>query len=71
MWKVYFSINFNGVFFFFNLIQGWILTAVGITIALCSAPVVAFFNMIALSIWPTWMMVAVSEIFRKVHIKFG
>lgn len=46
--------------------QGHILTVAGITVAICSAPVVAFSNFVALSVWPTWVAVAVSETLRKV-----
>ncbi|XP_058110578.1 uncharacterized protein LOC131253559 isoform X2 [Magnolia sinica] len=50
-------------FFYF---QGRILTVAGVTTAICSAPFAAFSNMVALSLWPTWVAVAVTETLRKV-----
>ncbi|CAN1297631.1 hypothetical protein LINPERPRIM_LOCUS23534 [Linum perenne] len=50
-------------FFYF---QGPILTVAGVTMALCAAPAVAFSNLIAVAVWPTWMAVAICETFRKV-----
>ncbi|XP_047270874.1 uncharacterized protein LOC107873242 isoform X6 [Capsicum annuum] len=50
-------------FFYF---QGRILTFAGVTLAICSAPFVAFTNLIALAVWPTWIAVAISETLRKV-----
>ncbi|KAH9702805.1 ADP,ATP carrier protein [Citrus sinensis] len=50
-------------FFYF---QGHILSVAGITVAICSAPFIAFSNMIAIAIWPTWVTVAISETIRKV-----
>ncbi|XP_077239159.1 TLC ATP/ADP transporter isoform X3 [Tasmannia lanceolata] len=50
-------------FFYF---QGRILTVAGVTAAICSAPFVAFSNMVVLALWPTWIMVAISETLRKV-----
>ncbi|KAM0950529.1 putative ADP/ATP carrier protein, bacterial type [Dioscorea sansibarensis] len=47
-------------------LTGRILTVAGVTVAICSSPVVAFSNMVALAIWPTWIAVAVSETLRKV-----
>ncbi|OVA17258.1 ADP/ATP carrier protein [Macleaya cordata] len=47
-------------------ITGRILTIAGVTIAICSAPFVSFSNMIAIAVWPTWIVVAVSETLRKV-----
>ncbi|KAG9454521.1 hypothetical protein H6P81_007425 [Aristolochia fimbriata] len=47
-------------------ITGRILTYAGVTIAICSAPFVAFINMVALAVWPTWAVVAISETVRKV-----
>ncbi|CAA6654646.1 unnamed protein product [Spirodela intermedia] len=47
-------------------LTGRILTFAGITTAICAAPIVAFSNLIALAIWPTWIAIAVSEILRKV-----
>lgn len=47
-------------------LTGRILTFAGVTLAICSAPFVAFANLIALAVWPTWIAVAVSETLRKV-----
>ncbi|XP_077239158.1 TLC ATP/ADP transporter isoform X2 [Tasmannia lanceolata] len=47
---------------------GRILTVAGVTAAICSAPFVAFSNMVVLALWPTWIMVAISETLRKVCI---
>ncbi|KAH7839712.1 hypothetical protein Vadar_007773 [Vaccinium darrowii] len=47
-------------------LTGRILTVAGITLALCSAPFVAFANLVAIAVWPTWIAVAVSETLRKV-----
>lgn len=47
-------------------LTGRILTIAGVTIAICSAPFVAFSNLIAIAVWPTWMAIAVSETLRKV-----
>ncbi|KAK1283476.1 hypothetical protein QJS10_CPB21g01554 [Acorus calamus] len=47
-------------------LTGRILTVAGITAAICSSPVVSFSNLVALSIWPTWIAVAISETLRKV-----
>ncbi|KAI7750549.1 hypothetical protein M8C21_016401 [Ambrosia artemisiifolia] len=47
-------------------LTGRILTVAGVTIALCSAPLFAFLNLIAIAIWPTYMAVAVWETLRKV-----
>lgn len=49
-----------------NYVQGHILSVAGITVAICSAPFIAFSNMIAIAIWPTWVTVAISETIRKV-----
>ncbi|KAG0467484.1 hypothetical protein HPP92_019064 [Vanilla planifolia] len=48
-------------------LTGRILTAAGVTVAICAAPFVAILNMVGLAIWPTWITVAVSETFRKVN----
>lgn len=48
--------------------QGHILTVAGVTVAICSAPLVGFLNLIALSVWPSWVAVAISETLRKVSI---
>uniref|UniRef100_A0A7N0RIG5 ADP,ATP carrier protein n=1 Tax=Kalanchoe fedtschenkoi TaxID=63787 RepID=A0A7N0RIG5_KALFE len=45
---------------------GRILTVAGVTAAISSAPSVAFLNLIAVAVWPTWLVVAVSETLRKV-----
>lgn len=50
----------------FFLLQGRILTVAGITLALCAAPFVAFANLVAIAVKPTWIAVAVSETLRKV-----
>ncbi|KAH7654033.1 ATP:ADP antiporter AAA family protein [Dioscorea alata] len=47
-------------------LTGRILTVAGVTVAICASPLVAFSNMVALAIWPTWIAVAVSETIRKV-----
>ncbi|KAJ8478051.1 hypothetical protein OPV22_021778 [Ensete ventricosum] len=47
-------------------LTGRILTIAGITIAICSAPVVATSNMVVLAVWPTWIIVAITETIRKV-----
>ncbi|KAJ0975513.1 hypothetical protein J5N97_017478 [Dioscorea zingiberensis] len=47
-------------------LTGRILTVAGVTIAICSSPLVAFSNLAALAIWPTWIVVAISETLRKV-----
>ncbi|KAM3309110.1 putative protein isoform X3 [Capsicum chacoense] len=47
-------------------LTGRILTFAGVTLAICSAPFVAFTNLIALAVWPTWIAVAISETLRKV-----
>lgn len=50
------------------LSQGRFLTIVGVTTAICAAPFVAFLNLVAIAVWPTWVAVAVSETSRKVCI---
>ncbi|KAF9618872.1 hypothetical protein IFM89_002740 [Coptis chinensis] len=47
-------------------VTGRILTVAGVTIAICSAPCVAFSNIVAIAVHPTWIVVAVSETLRKV-----
>lgn len=49
--------------------QGRILTVAGVTTAICSAPVVAFLNLVAVAVWPTWIAVAICETLRKVGHK--
>ncbi|KAL2549873.1 TLC ATP/ADP transporter [Forsythia ovata] len=46
-------------------LTGRILTVAGVTIAICCAPIVAFINLIALAVWPSWIAVAISETVRK------
>ncbi|KAM5556832.1 hypothetical protein ABKV19_024296 [Rosa sericea] len=46
-------------------ITGHFLTVVGVTTAICSAPVVSFSNLVATAIWPTWVAIAISETLRK------
>ncbi|KMZ67585.1 Major facilitator transporter [Zostera marina] len=47
-------------------LTGRILTTAGVTAAICSAPLVAFSSMVTLSLWPTWIAVAITETLRKV-----
>ncbi|OMO88621.1 ADP/ATP carrier protein [Corchorus capsularis] len=47
-------------------LTGRILTVAGVTIALCFTPFVAFSNLVAVAIWPTWIVVGISETLRKV-----
>ncbi|KAJ1688812.1 hypothetical protein LUZ63_012967 [Rhynchospora breviuscula] len=47
-------------------LTGHILTLAGVTVAICSAPLVAIINLVALAVWPTWIAVAASETSRKV-----
>ncbi|KAK1415434.1 hypothetical protein QVD17_31215 [Tagetes erecta] len=47
-------------------LTGRILTAAGVTIALCSTPLFSFLNLIAIAVWPTYLSVAALETFRKV-----
>ncbi|GMI80293.1 hypothetical protein like AT5G05310 [Hibiscus trionum] len=47
-------------------LTGRILTVAGVTIALCCTPFVAFSNLVAVALWPTWTVVAISETLRKV-----
>lgn len=49
-----------------NQTQGRILTLAGVTAAICSAPVAAFSNLVAIAVWPTWVAVAICETVRKV-----
>lgn len=53
-----------------DYVQGRILSIAGVTVAICAAPFVAFLNMIAIAIWPTWVAVAASETVRKVFHEF-
>ncbi|KAL9255939.1 hypothetical protein AKJ16_DCAP05059 [Drosera capensis] len=47
-------------------LTGHILTTVGVTVAICSAPLVASLNWIVIAVWPTWVVIAISETIRKV-----
>ncbi|XP_065870948.1 uncharacterized protein [Euphorbia lathyris] len=47
-------------------LTGRILTTAGVTVAICSAPAVAFGNLVAIAVWPTWIAVAICETMRKV-----
>ncbi|XP_043724811.1 uncharacterized protein LOC122671575 [Telopea speciosissima] len=47
-------------------LTGRILTIAGVTVAICLAPFIAFSNMVAIALWPTWFVVAFSETLRKV-----
>ncbi|KAL9382123.1 hypothetical protein Peur_025158 [Populus x canadensis] len=47
-------------------LTGRILTLAGVTAAICSAPVAAFSNLVAIAVWPTWVAVAICETVRKV-----
>lgn len=49
-------------------VQGRILTVAGVTTAICSSPIVAFSNLVAIAVWPTWLAVAISETLRKVGL---
>lgn len=53
---------------FIRHLQGHILTVAGVTTAICSAPIVAFSNLVAIAVWPTWLVVAISETLRKVGL---
>ncbi|RYR05479.1 hypothetical protein Ahy_B06g085343 isoform B [Arachis hypogaea] len=45
---------------------GRILTVAGVTIAICSAPFIGLLNLVALAVWPDWLVVATCETLRKV-----
>ncbi|GAV92974.1 TLC domain-containing protein, partial [Cephalotus follicularis] len=47
-------------------LMGRILTVAGVTTAICAAPFVAFSNLVAIAIWPSWVAVAFSETVQKV-----
>ncbi|XP_074372698.1 uncharacterized protein LOC141713269 isoform X2 [Apium graveolens] len=47
-------------------LTGRILTFAGVTLAICSSPIVGFLNLIAIAVWPSWVSIAVSETLRKV-----
>lgn len=60
--------SFTAVFILIGqlTLTGQILTSAGVTAAICTAPVISFANMTMIAIWPTWIMVAISETLRKV-----
>ncbi|KAJ3684194.1 hypothetical protein LUZ61_013358 [Rhynchospora tenuis] len=60
------SICIPSCLIFNEINQGHILTLAGVTVAICSAPLVAIINLVALAVWPTWIAVAASETSRKV-----
>ncbi|XP_048495237.1 uncharacterized protein LOC104908464 isoform X2 [Beta vulgaris subsp. vulgaris] len=67
--KLFAEINsFIALFIFSGQITltGRILTVAGVTVAICCAPVVALVNMVAISAWPTWIVIAACETLRKV-----
>ncbi|KAK9742264.1 hypothetical protein RND81_03G160000 [Saponaria officinalis] len=67
--KMFAEINsFIALFIFSGQITltGRILTVAGVTVAICSAPLVALLNSVAISVWPAWVVVAVCETLRKV-----
>lgn len=47
-------------------VTGHILTIAGVTVAICASPSVAFLNLVAIAVWPTWVVIAVCETVRKV-----
>lgn len=47
-------------------VTGHILTIAGVTVAICASPSVAFLNLVAIAVWPTWVAIAVCETVRKV-----
>lgn len=53
-------------YIFLYLIQGRILTVAGVTTAICSAPFIGLLNLVALAVWPDWVVVAICETLRKV-----
>uniref|UniRef100_A0A803KWM2 ADP,ATP carrier protein n=1 Tax=Chenopodium quinoa TaxID=63459 RepID=A0A803KWM2_CHEQI len=67
--KLFAEINsFIALFIFSGQITltGRILTVAGVTVAISSAPLAALFNLVAISAWPTWIVVGVCETLRKV-----
>ncbi|XP_052305344.1 uncharacterized protein LOC7469841 isoform X4 [Populus trichocarpa] len=67
--KLFAQINsFTAVFILAGqlTLTGRILTLAGVTAAICSAPVAAFSNLVAIAVWPTWVAVAICETVRKV-----
>ncbi|KAI4372898.1 hypothetical protein MLD38_011079 [Melastoma candidum] len=47
-------------------LTGRILAVAGVTLAICAAPFVSLFNLVAVALWPSWIAVAISETLRKV-----
>ncbi|XP_030450427.1 uncharacterized protein LOC115672674 isoform X2 [Syzygium oleosum] len=47
-------------------LTGRILAVAGVTVAICSTPLVALSNLVVVAVWPTWVAVAISETLRKV-----
>ncbi|KAK4761717.1 hypothetical protein SAY87_029601 [Trapa incisa] len=47
-------------------LTGRILAIAGVTMAICATPLIAFLNLVAVALWPTWIAVAISETLRKV-----
>ncbi|XP_048139808.1 uncharacterized protein LOC115748120 isoform X8 [Rhodamnia argentea] len=47
-------------------LTGRILAVAGVTVAICSAPIVALSNLVVVAVWPTWVAIAISETLRKV-----
>lgn len=64
------NISYVNCAFIFLYIQGRILTVAGVTAAICSAPFVGLLNLIALAVWPDWVVVAICETLRKVAFIF-
>lgn len=58
--------NVISSYIFLYLIQGRILTVAGVTTAICSAPFIGLLNLVALAVWPDWVVVAICETLRKV-----
>ncbi|XLU34226.1 hypothetical protein S245_070292 [Arachis hypogaea] len=46
--------------------DGRILTVAGVTIAIYSAPFIGLLILVALAVWPDWLVVATCETLRKV-----
>ncbi|XP_021769313.1 uncharacterized protein LOC110733558 [Chenopodium quinoa] len=67
--KLFAEINsFIALFIFSGQITltGRILTVAGVTVAISSAPLAGLLNLVAISVWPTWIVVGVCETLRKV-----
>lgn len=58
--------NVISSYIFLYLIQGRILTVAGVTTAICSAPFIGLLNLVALAVWPDWVVVAICETLKKV-----